>query len=102
MGSRERYEYAVRPSARVSVPVRAPFATPSRPSGTVTRKVKSALSEGWSLHGKTVCAEFGCGQIAKPSGVTTQAVCARARAGSAPYSTRTVTHAFAGSGRAGV
>lgn len=66
------------------------------------RKVKSALSDGWSLQGKTVCAESGWGQIANPSAVGTHAVCASARRGSAVYVTHTVTRARAGSGRAGV
>ncbi|ANP50884.1 hypothetical protein AVL59_15740 [Streptomyces griseochromogenes] len=76
-----------------------PFATPRSPFGTVLRKLKSALSDGRSLHGKTVCAEFGRGQIAKPSGVGTRAVCARARRGSAEYSTRTVTTRSSSSAR---
>ena len=82
IGERDAYEYAVRPPDRLLVPVSTPFATPRSPAGTVMRKVKSALSRGWSLHGKAVCAEFGCGHSAKPSGVATQAVWASVPRGS--------------------
>lgn len=57
MGPRERYVYAVRSPVSRSVRTSRPLTTPRSPPGTVRRKVKSALSEGWSLQGKTVCAE---------------------------------------------
>ncbi|CAM5741333.1 hypothetical protein SALBM311S_01248 [Streptomyces alboniger] len=41
-----------------------------------------------------MCAESGRGQTAKPSGVATQAVCARDRRGSAVYATTTVRPAL--------
>lgn len=84
------------------MPVSEPFATPRRVFGTVMRKLKSALSVGWSLHGKTVCAALGWGQMAKPSGVGTQAVYASVLAGSAPYSTQTATAQDFGRVRTGV
>ncbi|GAA2928556.1 hypothetical protein GCM10011428_52100 [Streptomyces violaceus] len=83
IGERERYVYAVRSPVSCSVRTSRPLATPRSPPGTVRRKVKSALSEGWSLQGKTVCAESGWQHTAKPSGVATQPVCGRARRGSA-------------------
>ena len=94
--------YAVRSPSRLSVRTSAPLATPRRVLGTVIRNVKSALSSGWSLHGKTVCAELGCGHTANPSGVGTQAVWARARRGSAPYATQIVVQVCAGSAQSGV
>ncbi|KOV99105.1 hypothetical protein ADK65_19395 [Streptomyces sp. NRRL B-1140] len=72
IGERERYVYAVRPPDSCSVHISRPLATPRSPSGTVRRKVKSALSEGWSLQGKTVCATSGWQHTANPSGVATQ------------------------------
>lgn len=42
------------------------------PSGAVTWMVNIALSEGWSLHGKTKCAASAWLAIASPSLVCTQ------------------------------
>lgn len=42
------------------------------PSGTVTRTVNMALSEGWSLQGNTTCAASAWLAMASPSAVCSQ------------------------------
>lgn len=49
-----------------------PLATAVYPSGAVTWMVNIALSEGWSLHGKTMCPASAWFAMARPSFVRTQ------------------------------
>lgn len=71
MGCAVRYVQVVEPPVR-STSVGNPFATAVSPSGAVTRKVKLALSEGWSLQGNTRWATSAWLAMARPSAVRTQ------------------------------
>lgn len=55
IGCSVRYVQVVAVPCRL-VPPGSPPATTVRSFGAVTRKVKYALSDGWSLPGKTRCA----------------------------------------------
>lgn len=71
MGCAVRYVQVVDVPAR-STPAGRPLATAVCPSGAVTWMVNIALSEGWSLHGKTVCPASAWLAMARPSLVCTQ------------------------------
>ena len=72
MGCWVRYVQVVAPGARSTAVAAGRWRRPCSPSGAVTRKVNIALSEGWSLHGKTRWAASAWLAMARPSSVRTQ------------------------------
>ncbi len=71
IGCRVRYVHVVEGPVRRAEATWSPLATAVSPAGAVIRKVKTALSAGWSLQGNTRWAASAWLAMARPSSVGT-------------------------------